>query len=71
MTPAGIETATFRFVAQHLSHCATAALQYLAVCVGLLWILHLTLYLIIIPVTHKCRGQINGFRCVSVCFEDK
>jgi len=24
MTPAGIETATFRFVAQHLSHCATA-----------------------------------------------
>jgi len=24
MTPAGIEPATFRFVAQHLSHCATA-----------------------------------------------
>ena len=24
MTPAGIETATFRFVAQHLNHCATA-----------------------------------------------
>jgi len=24
MSPAGIETATFRFVAQHLSHCATA-----------------------------------------------
>jgi len=23
-TPAGIETATFRFVAQHLNHCATA-----------------------------------------------
>ena len=23
MTPAGIETATFRFVAQHLKHCAT------------------------------------------------
>ena len=22
-TPAGIETATFRFVAQHLNHCAT------------------------------------------------
>ena len=28
MTPAGIEPATFRFVAQHLNHCATAA-QYL------------------------------------------
>jgi len=24
MTPAGIEPATFRFVAQHLKHCATA-----------------------------------------------
>jgi len=24
MTPAGIELATFRFVAQHLNHCATA-----------------------------------------------
>jgi len=24
MTPVGIETATFRFVAQHLNHCATA-----------------------------------------------
>ena len=25
LTPAGIEPATFRFVAQHLNHCATAA----------------------------------------------
>jgi len=24
LTPAGIEAATFRFVAQHLDHCATA-----------------------------------------------
>ena len=24
MTPAGFEPATFRFVAQHLNHCATA-----------------------------------------------
>ena len=24
LTPAGIESATFRFVAQHLNHCATA-----------------------------------------------
>jgi len=24
MTPSGIEQATFQFVAQHLSHCATA-----------------------------------------------
>ena len=27
MTPAGIETATFRFVAQHLNHCATAVTE--------------------------------------------
>jgi hypothetical protein len=25
LRPAGIELATFRFVAQHLNHCATAA----------------------------------------------
>ena len=29
MTPAGIEPATFRFVAQHLNHCATAVPQSL------------------------------------------
>jgi len=28
MTPAGIEPATFRFVAQHINHCATAAVWY-------------------------------------------
>jgi len=29
LTPAGIKPATFRFVAQHLNHCATAVpLQY-------------------------------------------
>ena len=29
MTPAGIEPATFRFSAQHLNHCATAASIYI------------------------------------------
>ena len=28
MTPSGIELATLRLVAQHLDHCATAALRY-------------------------------------------
>ena len=28
LTPAGIEPATFRFVAQHLNHCATAVPYY-------------------------------------------
>ena len=27
-TPSGIETATYRFVAQHLNHCATAVPRY-------------------------------------------
>jgi len=27
MTPSGIEQATFRFVSQHLNHCATAVLE--------------------------------------------
>ena len=29
MTPSGIEPATFRFVAQHLKHCATAVPQFI------------------------------------------
>jgi hypothetical protein len=29
LTPAGIEPATYRFVAQHLSHCATAVVWYI------------------------------------------
>jgi len=28
MTPAGIEPAPFRFVAQHINHCATAVLTF-------------------------------------------
>ena len=29
MTPSGIETVTFRFVAQHLNHCATCYEYYI------------------------------------------
>jgi hypothetical protein len=49
MTPAGIETATFRFVAQHLNHCATpvphavrscqtSQIQYICI---LLWVFNI------------------------------
>ena len=34
MTPSGIEPATFRFVAQHLNHCATAVPQYIYIYSG-------------------------------------
>ena len=33
LTPAGIEPATFRIVAQHLKHCATAVPVCVCVCV--------------------------------------
>jgi len=32
LTPDGIESATFRFVVQHLNHCATAVPNYNTVC---------------------------------------
>ena len=32
MTPSGIEPATFRFVAQHLNHCATAVPTHIVTC---------------------------------------
>ena len=42
MTPSGIEPATFRFVAQHLNHCATVVPNkhiyiYIYRCVNLLY----------------------------------
>jgi len=36
MTPAGIEPPTFRFVSQHLKHCATAVPYLIAILVLLL-----------------------------------
>ena len=38
LTPAGIEPATFRFVTQHLNHCATAVSSFV-------WILGKEMYL--------------------------
>jgi len=37
MTPAGIEPATFRFVAQHLNHCATAVSYLVSTAVKEAW----------------------------------
>jgi len=31
LKPAGIEQAAFRFVAQHLNHCATAVFEYVII----------------------------------------
>ena len=43
MTPAGIEPATFWFVAQHLNHCATAVPQCM----------YMDIYIILITSNHK------------------
>jgi hypothetical protein len=42
MTPSGIETATFRFVAQHLNYCAIAVPMTIHV-TGFIWFLTLVL----------------------------
>jgi len=55
MTPAGIEPATSRFVAQHLNHCATAVP---------LWPKYLNI------INHdqtSFRYLISVYRCVCVC----
>jgi len=41
LTPAGIEPATFRFVAQHLNHCATADCQAAGIYASLLYSIYL------------------------------
>jgi hypothetical protein len=41
LTPAGIEPATFRFVAQHLNHCATAGYQIAGIYASLLYSIYL------------------------------
>jgi len=45
MTPAGIEPATFRFVAQHLNNCATVERYKLEIITQLLWTIVNTSYL--------------------------
>jgi len=37
LTPAGIEPATFRFVAQHFGHCATAVPALREIHFGIIW----------------------------------
>jgi len=46
LPPAGIEPAAFRFVAQHLSHCATAVPHYCVVRTEILYIIRLKLRLV-------------------------
>ena len=50
MRPAGIEPATFRFVAQHLNHCATAVPVQIIKLLIMLSFLHS-------PVTSSLLGQ--------------
>ena len=69
MTPAGIEPATFRFVAQHLNHCATHAhtFVYIHTCINTCFHTYVQTYIWI----HKIRTQ-NHFSAIFFyikCFE--
>jgi len=57
MTPAGIKPASFRFVAQHLNHCATAVPQ---------WVMG-GLYISKITFVHFISFLIKGNRRVCRC----
>ena len=61
MTPSGIEPAAFRFVAQHLNHCATAVPRYNKTCRNK----QLTANYIAIKVNGKNRQCSNTIRAAT------
>ena len=73
MRPSGIEPATFRFVAQHLNHCATVVPMYLhnTVCYFVKYEVHIVMVIKIIffgdvPLSQlMCMYQCYGGTC---CF---
>ena len=69
MTPAGIEQATFRFVAQYLSHCATAVPHSLGLTPILFYHLHLNFQtgLFISDFHCKIYGCISCYSVRAVC----
>ena len=76
MTPAGIETATFRFVAQHLNHCATAVpyiCVYIHICTCVcIYIythtyIHTGLFEMIVGVLTTFHTQYTWDRSICVC----
>ena len=58
LTPAGIETATFRFVAQHLNRCVTVV-PHIAVC-------RYGKFIALVICGRKCNSD-PGYVCVCVC----
>jgi len=71
MTPAGIEPATFRFVAQHLNHCVTGLPRYADVIKykGKCTIRHVvTEGMISVYVSAKGRGPILYLRRIFQAF---
>ena len=70
MTPSGIEPATFRFVAQHLNHCATAVPNEKAVYFRIVLLVCLSVLLLLIGTLAKqfLKPSISlAHACHSVC----
>ena len=78
MTPAGREPATFRFVAQHLKHCATAVPVYIyiyiyiyihththtvCVCVCVRDYVRVQIHIVVFALL---KNEINKKRCITV-----
>ena len=68
--PSRIEPATFRFVAQHLTHCATAVPVYiyththtLCVCVCVCDYVRVQIHIVVFALL---KNEINKKRCITV-----
>jgi len=71
MAPAGIEPATFRFVAQHLNHCATAVPVLLPAptkITGISQLLIAALFNIQVCYIHYCYVLLAAFKQIKLHF---
>jgi len=65
LTPAGIEPATFRFVAQHINHCATAQSRVLVLNLSMETV-KVAIDLPISSVVQTCRFKQNYWQNILI-----